>query len=410
MPMTAGSCHHRFLAAVAGVLLLVAGCSGGSSKSDNKSNSAGSDATSASDTASAAPTNPYPGYQSVSYDGTQHWICHPDLASDECAPQPETVIDADGTVHERPAPKTGDRKIDCFYVYPTVSSDPGANSDLQPDEAELATVRAQVARYSSVCRVFAPAYRQITIAGLFGGATPNTDSRAVAYGDVVDAWKTYMAQDNHGRGVVLIGHSQGTGHLIALMRDEIDPKPEVRNRVVSAILMGGTVGVPPGKLVGGDFRHLPGCTSAVQTGCVITFSSFPEAEPPGPGAIFGRDPKPGQQALCVNPAALAGGDRLADTMVPRKGPLIAGGTAEGLAGTAPYVVLPKTLKAQCARVADHDVLLYAPAQPDDKRDVAKLLQERLGPAWGLHLNDANLPQDDLIEIVGRQAKTWVASH
>ena len=392
------------LAAVVSLILLASACSGGSSKGDNSS--AASDTNSASAGANAALANPYPGYKSVSYHGTEHWICHPDLPSDECKPQPETVIDASGAVQERPAPKAGDRPIDCFYIYPTVSTDPGANSDLQPNDAELATVRAQVARYSSVCRVFAPAYRQITIAGLFGGAAPKGDSRAVAYGDVVDAWKTYMAEDNHGRGVVLIGHSQGTGHLVALLRDEIDPKADVRNHVVSAILMGGTVGVPPGKLVGGDLQHLPGCTTADETGCVITFSSFPESQPPGPGAIFGRDPKPGQQSLCVNPVALAGDGGLADTVVPRRGPLIAGGTAEGLPGTAPYVVLPKTLTARCARIADHDVLLYAPARPDDKRDVSKLLQERLGPAWGLHLNDANLAQDNLIKLVGRQAKAW----
>jgi len=384
---------------------LVTACS-----SDSDTNNAASSSTSASAPASTL-TNPYPDYHSTVYDGTTNWICHPDLAQDECAPKPETVVDASGQVTERPAAPLGDRPIDCFYIYPTVSTDPGVNSDLQPDANERATVNAQVARYSSVCRVFAPAYRQVTLAGLAAslGGTRDPNARMIAYGDVVDAWKTYMSQDNQGRGVVLIGHSQGTGLLVALLKQEIDPQPKVRDHVVSAILMGGTVSVPLDKLVGGDFQNFPGCTSGDQTGCVISFSSFPEAQPPPADSFFGRDPAPGMQALCVNPAQLAGGDELADAMVPRVAPLIAGNTATGLPGTGDYVLLPKVLSAKCTRVDDKTVLSYAPASPTDKRDTSALLEERLGPTWGLHLNDANLPQDDLVEIVGRQAAAWTTS-
>jgi hypothetical protein len=398
--------HSKRLALALALVALVAACS-----SDSGTNEAAN-----SSTFNSAPvttlTNPYPDYHSAVYDGTTNWICHPGIAQDECAPKPETVVDASGQVTERPAAPLGDRPIDCFYIYPTVSTDPGVNSDLQPDTNERATVSAQVARYSRVCRVFAPAYRQITLAGLaagLSGGVRDPNARKIAYGDVVDAWKTYMSQDNQGRGVVLIGHSQGTGLLVALMKQEIDPQPAVRDHVVSAILMGGTVGVPQGKLVGGDFQNLPGCASADQTGCVISFSSFPEAQPPPADSLFGRDPGPGLQALCVNPAQLAGGDGLADAVVPRDAPLIAGNTAAGLPGTGAYVMLPKVLSAQCTRVDDKTVLSYAPASPTDKRDTSKLLEERLGPTWGLHLNDANLPQDDLIEIVGRQAATWAAS-
>jgi hypothetical protein len=391
---------------VAVVLVLVAFA--GACSSDSKSPTA-----SGSSQSSATLANPYPGYHSSVYEGTTNWICHPDLAQDPCGPQPETVIDSSGQLTERPAPAPTNPPIDCFYIYPTVSTDPGVNSDLHPDTNELATVGAQVARYSSVCRVFAPAYRQVTLAGLasaLSGAQRDPNARNIAYGDVLDAWKTYISQYNQGRGVVLIGHSQGTGLLVALLKQEIDPRPDVRNHIVSAILMGGTVGVPPGQLVGGDLKNIPGCTTADQTGCVITFSSFPEAQPPGADSLFGGDPSPGLQALCVNPMQLAGDDGLADTVVPRVAPLIAGDTASGLPGTAPYVVLPKVLSAHCGRVNNKTVLLYAPASPTDARDVSKLLEERLGPTWGLHLNDANLPQDNLISIVGSEATAWTAAH
>ena len=39
-----------------------------------------------------------------------------------------------------------------------------------------------------------------------------------AYADVAEAWHTYLKRFNHGRGVVLIGHSQGTFVLRRLVR------------------------------------------------------------------------------------------------------------------------------------------------------------------------------------------------
>ena len=59
--------------------------------------------------------------------------------------------------------------------------------------------------------------------------------------------------------------------------------------MVSAIILGGNVQVPKGKTVGGTFAHIPACTKASQTGCVIAYSSF--SSPPPADSLFGR---PGQ--------------------------------------------------------------------------------------------------------------------
>ncbi|MCU1352740.1 MAG: lysophospholipase [Acidimicrobiales bacterium] len=408
---------RRTTVVLATIALAVAGCSGGGgTKADPTTATSttaatsttnavpGSSTTTAASGPSTTTAGSSPSYVSKQYDGTTHWICHPDLPKDECGPQAETSLEANGAVGVPPAPSAEHPKIDCFYVYPTISTDTGVNSDLSPDASELAAVRVQVARYSSVCRVFAPVYRQITLVGLGGKATPA--NRALAYGDVLDAWRTYLAQQNHGRGVVLIGHSQGSGHLVKLMSEEIDPRPAVRKLLVSAIIMGGRVDVPAGKDVGGSFQHIPACRQAGQTGCVISFSSFPAAQPPGADAVFGRDPGPGQRALCVDPVALAGGNGLADAVVPRQSPLL--GSIAGLpAGSAPFVSLPAALKARCAYVNGHTVLLFDLAHPGaDKRSLAGLLKETLAPTWGLHLLDANLAQDDLISIVRGQANAW----
>jgi hypothetical protein len=52
------------------------------------------------------------------------WLCRPGLPDNPCeSSRTATVITADGdTSIEQSA--TGDQPIDCFYVYPTVSSQP----------------------------------------------------------------------------------------------------------------------------------------------------------------------------------------------------------------------------------------------------------------------------------------------
>src|SRR4029453_10659714 len=106
------------------------------------------------------------------------------------------------------------------------------NADKSIEPQQIAVAQFQASRYSRHCRVFAPVYRQITRIGLFtGGTTP--ENVALAYSDVLAAWRLYLRRFNRGRGVVLIGHSQGTGMLRQLMRAEIDPRRKVRKRLIS---------------------------------------------------------------------------------------------------------------------------------------------------------------------------------
>ena len=220
--------------------LSAAGCSGGDAD-DSASNPANEIATTTSGavandsttttttattttaaTTTAAPDGPlerYAGYQSVNYTDRAHWLCRPD-ADDICESDLDaTTIAADGTLTvEDPVLPVDDSDIDCFYVYPTISRDPTPFSDWNAaDDEEGYAAFNQVARLSSLCRVFAPVYRQRTLSGLGaalgGGAAPTTVVGAEVvdpYLDVLDAWKTYMANDNGGRGVVFVGHSQGS--------------------------------------------------------------------------------------------------------------------------------------------------------------------------------------------------------
>ena len=108
----------------------------------------------------------------------------------------------------------------------------------------------------------------------------------------------------------LVGHSQGSGVLTRLIKEEIDGKP-VQGKLISAILMGTSLPVPKGADVGGAFKHIPVCRSNSQTGCVIAFADFRANVPPPANSRFGKAPE-GMQAVCANPAALGGGSGMLD--------------------------------------------------------------------------------------------------
>ena len=397
------------VALVTGVVVLVAACSG---DDDGGEGSGERDAAPVEEV-----VDPYDGHTSEVYDGTTNWLCHPDLEEDECTDLSATEVAPDGTVSRADLVASDDPPVDCFYVYPTVSLDTTPNSDLEADEQERSTVGSQAAPFATTCRVFAPVYPQVTLGQIGGDRSP--EAGTIAYAGALDAWQTYISQYNEGRGVILIGHSQGTGILNQLIAEEIDTNPDLRSRLVSAVLLGGAVRVPEGELVGGSFQNVPGCTSADETGCVISFSSYPTASPPEDGAIFGRvggGPTPEQgaptdRALCVDPVALAGGNGLADSIVPVAGPLIGGGdlSAAGDFDTR-YVVLPEVLEASCETRGVYTFFSAAPASASDPRAVTVegLLAESLGDAWGLHLQDAQLAMGDLLEVAARQAEAFTS--
>src|SRR5688572_9130885 len=206
------------------------------------------------------------------------WLCKPGKADNPCE------VSLNTTLLSPTGKKLGVQRIkrprrpkfDCFYVYPTVSDQKTAvaNFDIDPELRSIALYQA--ARYTSDCRVYAPVYRQNTLASLLGQVEATPEERAYAYADVRSAWRDYLRNHNHGRGVVLIGHSQGTFVLRPLIAREIDPKPRVRRRLISAVLLGGNVLVKKGSDVGGDFKRVRACRSRSQTGCVVAFSTYGE--------------------------------------------------------------------------------------------------------------------------------------
>ena len=146
--------------------------------------------------------------------GRTVWLCRPGLANNPCsASLTTTVVRANGSKSVQRFSPAKNPPVDCFYVYPTVSTQGTLNANLRIDPEERAIATQQASRFSQVCRVYAPIYPQLTETALSQGAI-NPRTTTVAYNGLLAAWNDYLAHDNHGRGVVLIGHSQGAALLI----------------------------------------------------------------------------------------------------------------------------------------------------------------------------------------------------
>ena len=359
----------------------------------------------------------------IDYANPSNWLCRPGR-QDACATDLDaTVIHTDGSMSVDHFHSNPNAPIDCFYVYPTVSRDPGVNATMAIQPEETLAVQQQFARLGEKCRLFAPIYRQHTLTALMADMTGHPmaegDSRKIAFDDVLGAWREYLAHDNHGRGVVLVGHSQGTGILMGLIAREIDGKL-VQGQLVSAILMGGDLQVPPGKDVGGMFMHIPLCHSAVQTGCAIAFASFRATSQPPADSLFGQgDKRAGTVAACVNPAALGGGSGELKAFMPTHGVVFPLATPTQPTWTnppqaieTPFVELPGLLSAECV-TDEHGSYLAVSTHPtptgrrvdDIQGDV--LLNGKAQANWGLHLVDANLTIGNLVDVVGEESRAFV---
>lgn len=307
---------------------------------------------------------------------------------------------------------------DCFYLYPTASNEDTTNSDLSVQSTETSIATDQAARFSSVCNVWAPMYRQITVHGLTQANSNDPGAYTVAYQSVLSAWNDFITHYDDGHPIIFIGHSQGSVMLIKLLQAKVDVNPKLRKRMVAAIIAGGNLTVPTGKTVGATFKNLPLCTSAKSSGCVIAYSSFPSEPPananfarPGQGISLntGQTATIGVQVACVNPAAIGGGAADLETYWPADTPLpIPSMSPPAPAVSTPWLYYPEQYSGTCETEDGATWLqVTAVAANGDTRPVVK---EIAGPTWGYHFQDINLALGDLVDDVHRAEvayNSWV---
>ena len=329
----------------------------------------------------------------VDYSKPASWACRPGVDDGTCSANLDAVkIEAGGARTPAPHVIPRDPPIDCFYVYPTASLDQTMFSDLVLDAKEKQSIHGQAARLTARCRLFVPIYHQFTMAALawtmaHPGGNPDF---AIPYRDVLAAWKSYLAHDNHGRGVVLVGHSQGAIILKQLIAEEIDGKP-AQKLLVAAYLAGNP------DLNAQSFHAVKPCAAADQTGCVVAWSSYLDTYS---GPRFFGGTRSGVPPLCVNSAAIAGGRGTLETYLSK--PSFAPET------DPPYVELAGQMTAECVADAGGAVLRVH-IEPGPAAGLLGVVLQRFSPmpAWGEHPLDISLVQGNMVDLIGSQSAAWL---
>ncbi|WP_194893247.1 DUF3089 domain-containing protein [Catenulispora pinisilvae] len=369
------------------------------------------------------------------------WLCDPALASDPCGPTvhyPSGKTEDVGAVDE-PFQIPSAPPVDCFYVYPTIDTLP--NPLLQvgslpptPTDPEMAVTLAQAERFAGTCRMFVPVYRQASLTEVaLGLVLKSPADLATGEMDVAQAWQDYWTHDNvdpatgQRRGVILIGHSQGSADLITLIQQQIDGNAAMQRQLVGAYLLGGNVQVPTGQPDGGGtdagatFQHIPLCSNDTRFGCVVAYSSYdePAGQAPGATAVFGRPTAAGYQIACTNPHALLTGaapdsqQPLATYLPSRQ--LVEGG-ALNPSGNLGLVGAGYTLPDVPAGFAHFRGELLGQCRNQDGAswlqltDLGGLLPTSTQTSdLGTHVVDYNVALGDLTALAARQAADWAAN-
>ncbi|MEP1607294.1 MAG: DUF3089 domain-containing protein, partial [Marinomonas sp.] len=277
--------------------------------------------------------------QANAYEDPGLWYSRPGIGvSDPARWQPAVKVqEGDETAPATaptPAPTSaattaaaGNSDFAVFFIHPTSFIDRSAwNAAIGDAEAERVArlyVRGMASPFNAANEIWAPRYRQATMGAFLTDAPEAEMALDAAYADVAQAYAYFRSSVGEDTPIVLVGHSQGSLHLLRLLREEIAGTTDT-DRIVAAYVIGWPISQEH------DLPQLPfpACSAADQTGCILSWSSF--AEPDDPELVLntyaqstGFDgEKRGQSAiLCTNPlTGIAGGTAAQDanlgTLVP----------------------------------------------------------------------------------------------
>ena len=233
------------------------------------------------------------------YDDPRMWIARPDNAKDNPA-----LWRPEGLAEQAPAQKAA-----VFFIHPTsyITTFGGAHWNMRLDDREsLATARRfvqeQASAFNGVGDIWVPRYRQANYGAFLTREAAGDQALAAAYRDVAQAFAAFLKANPTGP-LILAGHSQGSRHLLQLLRDQVAGKP-VERRIAAVYAVGWPVSVEADLPALG----LPACARPDQSHCIVSWQSYADPADPSPlvesferrEGYTGR-PRKGTHMLCTNP-------------------------------------------------------------------------------------------------------------
>lgn len=199
------------------------------------------------------------------YGKAQSWIARPDIKDNPSNWLPEGDH----------SPASHILRTATFYIHPTTYLDRDRwNAPLDPggdsSNRDALFVQSQASAFNEDSDVWAPKYRQAAYGAFLLRSADAQQALDLAYGDVLAAFDHFLAAE-HGKPIILAGHSQGSLHLLRLLKDR---KDALKGRLVAAYVVGWPVGVHSDLPATG----FAACSKAQQAECVMSWQSFKEPD------------------------------------------------------------------------------------------------------------------------------------
>jgi len=231
------------------------------------------------------------------YERPSMWLARPDLPTDPARWVPAGY-----------QPIARGKGAAVFFIHPTSYLN-RAHWNAPLDDAEANDraalfLRGQASAFNGSGDIWAPRYRQATFGAFLTSKADADRALALAYRDVAAAFDAFLAEVGPRRPIILAGHSQGSVHLLQLLRERVATDAALRKRIVAVY----AIGWPISRTTDLPALGLPECTAPDQPGCILSWQSF--AEPADPSLItehydsstgFDGLPRKGTPMVCTNP-------------------------------------------------------------------------------------------------------------
>ncbi len=206
------------------------------------------------------------------YSNLNYWAAHP-WKHDPSDSVPQSLLS-----------EMKDSLVDVFFIHPTTytrkrkKTPRKMNADIDDTyinaKTDYSTILYQASVFNAQCRVFAPRYRQAHLSAFFTKDKEKASKALdLAYNDVKTAFEYYLQTWNHGKPIIIAGHSQGALLAERLLKEFFENKT-LQDQLVVAYIPGWSV---PKEY----FSSLKMCSDSLQTGCVCSWRTFRKNYIPG---------------------------------------------------------------------------------------------------------------------------------
>ncbi len=311
------------------------------------------------------------------YDDTSYWALHP-------AKQGGSVQSTEAS-----------DDFDVFYIHPTsLRTAERWNELIDPSHSEELfswSKLNQASIFEDCCRVYAPHYRQATLASYWVDDN-GRKAKELAYSDILAAFDHYLKNENGGRPFFLAGHSQGADHGLRLIKDRI-LGTKLEDQMVASYLIGRPI---PKTALAKTHPGMKICDRPDDVSCLISWVTFGNGSDPKDFLSsmewhfddgyrkFDTD----DEFVCVNPLNWSQGEEKA-TVAAHQGAVFYDDHE-----------LVKVMEHMTSAACDEQVLLV-----DD-------LSEQLEFAWNgnYHLYDYNIFYQNIRANLNQRIQGFLRSH